>query len=528
MTKPSSPQLWKQLRALKLEDFLDLPAVAVPMREKRVAVSLLIPAREATPEIDRALKKSHEFLSARFKSDFEIILIPNPAPGTPAPELKTSLTLANTVAAQYPQVRVVPHVSPPEIPGKGSALRTGFLASQGDVICFTDSDLPYDLSFFDHAFRKLEQGYDLVTANRRRGESRFDIPVSLLPVAYGRHRLGLMFNRTVRLFFPVQTTDTQAGIKAMSRRLAEKAFCLQRCPGFFFDLELILVNQAQGWAATEVPVSLQLNSEKSTVRILREAVLALFWLGRIWRGYRSGHYGKPPASPRVLNRYFNFGDTTQKLSLGTRFFLFLRWFLTPYWQMARHLPNRGRIFDYGCGHGMFGLALAQQSSEREVIGVDHDLKRIQIAKKAGADLKNVEFSSDRSFLSGDSGRDPAKGISLIDVMHYFEPKDQETHLRNAFAQLERNGVLIFREVDPDGGLASQWNKLYEKIATSIGFTKSAEEKLYFRSREEWLTLLREIGFKAKAERCSSVLFADVLFIGEKLGNKPGNIHGEKP
>lgn len=513
MTKPSSPQLWKQLRALKREDFQDLPQVAIPTRDKRVAVSLLIPAREATPEIDRALKKSHDFLSARFKTDFEIILIPNPAPNTPAAELKTSLTLAHAVAAQYPQVRVIPHISPPGIPGKGSALRTGFLASCGEVVCFTDSDLPYDLNFFDHAFRKLEQGFDLVTANRRRGESRFDIPVSLLPVAYGRHRLGLLFNRAVRCFFPVETTDTQAGIKAMSRRLAEKAFFLQRCPGFFFDLELILVNQAQGWAAAEVPVSLQLNSEKSTVRIIREAVLALFWLGRIWRGYRSGHYGKKPNTPRVLSRYL--GNRGQKISLGTRLFLFLRWFLTPYGQMARHLPNRGKIYDYGCGHGMFGLALAQQAPEREVIGVDHDLQRIEIAKRAGFGVKNVEFSSERGFLGQNSAKDPAKGISLIDVMHYFEPSIQEANLRYAYEQLDKNGVLIFREVDPNGGAASQWNKLYEKIATSVGFTKSAEEKLYFRSREEWLTLLREIGFRARAERCSSVLFADVLFIGEK-------------
>jgi glycosyltransferase involved in cell wall biosynthesis len=518
MTKPSSPQLWKQLRALKWEDFQDLPKVTMPVRGKRVAVSLLIPAREATPELDLALKKSHEFLSTRFKGDFEIILIPNPAPNTPDTELKKSLELANTVASQYSQVRVVPHVSPPGIPGKGAALRTGFLASCGDVICFTDSDLPYDLHFFDQAFRRLEQGYDLVTANRRRPESRFDVPIALLPIAYGRHRLGLLFNRMVRLFFPVQTTDTQAGIKAFSRRLAEKAFSLQRCPGFFFDLELILVNHAQGWAQAEIPVSLELNSEKSTVRILREAVLAVFWLTRIWGGYRGGHYGKAPASPRVLTRY----SSVRSASQGTRFFLLLRWLLTPYWQMAKHLPRSGAIFDYGCGHGMFGLALAQQSPDRKIIGIDHDLARIAIAKQASRDLTNVEFSSDRYFLGKEAATLQdyrAKGIALIDVMHYFEPSTQEANLRYAYDQLDQNGVLIFREVDPHGGAASSWNKLYEKIATSIGFTKSAEERLYFRSKEEWLDLLREIGFKARAERCSSILFADVLFIAEKFAEK---------
>ena len=409
MSKPSSPALWKQLGALKREDFRDLPPLtevqtAGAPSDKRIAVSLLIPAREATPELEQALRTAHEFFFARFQHDFEIILIPNPAPNTSPPELKTSVDLANQLAAKFTHVRSVPHVSPPEIPGKGSALRTGFLASRGNIICFTDSDLPYDLSFFDQAFRKLAQGYDLVTANRRRPESRFDIPIALLKVAYGRHRLGLLFNRTVRLFFPVQTTDTQAGIKAFSRRLAEKAFSLQRSPGFFFDIELILVNHAQGWAQAEVPVSLQLNSEKSTVRILREAVLAVYWLARIWVGYLSGHYGRAPSSPRVLGRYV--GNSAQQLALGTRVFLVLRWFLTPYSQMAKHLPRSGVIYDYGCGHGMFGLALAQQSPERNVVGVDHDLVRIQAAQVASQGFKNIQFPLSTHFLEEKSQRIP--------------------------------------------------------------------------------------------------------------------------
>jgi hypothetical protein len=108
-----------------------------------------------------------------------------------------------------------------------------------------------------------------------------------------------------------------------------------------------------------------------------------------------------------------------------------------------------------------------------------------------------------------------KGISLIDVMHYFDYDTQKDHLTSAYEQLEDEGVLIFREVDPEAGWISVLNRFYEKLATSVGFTRSNEEKLYFRKKEEWLGLLSQIGFRARAERCSSILFADVLFIGEK-------------
>ena len=151
-------------------------------------------------------------------------------------------------------------------------------------IFLTDADLPYDLTFFDEAAIKLREGFDLVTGNRRLPSSHFCLPVNLLPLVYQRHRLGLAFNRLVRLLFPITTTDTQAGIKALSRRLAVKTFERQSCPGFLYDLEIFLTAHGQGYRQTHIPVTLYLNSEKSTVRILRECVLVANWLTRIlWR-----------------------------------------------------------------------------------------------------------------------------------------------------------------------------------------------------------------------------------------------------
>lgn len=500
----SKRSYFSQMRALRREDFQDLrPLTDATASDPAIEVSLLIPAREATHALEDTLSRTHEFLEKRFQNRFEIILVPNPPPGSPSDD---SLLLSEQLTSRFKNVRVAPHLVPPERPGKGAALRTGFAAARGSRILFTDADLPYDLRFFDDAFRKLDQGFDLVTANRRVPDSRFDIPTALLPVAYGRHRLGLIFNRVVRLLLPLDTTDTQAGIKAMSRRLAEEAFKRQRCPGFFFDLELFLTCRGKGWAQAEVPITLYLNTEKSTVRVLRESVLAIYWLYRIWAGYLVGHYGKPSTEASLLRRY-------QGLNLGTRFFLFLRWKLTPYAQMEKHLPRKGLVYDLGCGHGLFALDLARNSPEREVVGLDHDRVRVAIAQKASQGIPNLRFET--GDLSQASGRRSPGAISIIDVMHYFDFSTQESHLAETWRLLDKNGTLIFREVDPDGGWISKWNRVYEKIATSIGFTRSKEESLYFRTQEEWLEVLARAGFRARAERCSHFLFADVLYIGEK-------------
>ena len=89
---------------------------------------------------------------------------------------------------------------------------------------------------------------------------------------------------------PIQTTDTQAGIKAMSRRFAFETFTRQICPGFFFDIEFFLATLDSDFKQTELPIDLKLKSEKSTVRIIRESVLAAYWLIKITLAYHRGTY----------------------------------------------------------------------------------------------------------------------------------------------------------------------------------------------------------------------------------------------
>jgi hypothetical protein len=96
----------------------------------------------------------------------------------------------------------------------------------------------------------------------------------------------------VRAFFPVNTTDTQAGIKAMSRELAREAFSRLECPGFFFDLEIFLTARAKKMRQIDLPVLLFLNTEKSTVRIIRESFLAAYWLSRIYLRQLKGVYAQ--------------------------------------------------------------------------------------------------------------------------------------------------------------------------------------------------------------------------------------------
>jgi 2-polyprenyl-3-methyl-5-hydroxy-6-metoxy-1,4-benzoquinol methylase len=203
------------------------------------------------------------------------------------------------------------------------------------------------------------------------------------------------------------------------------------------------------------------------------------------------------------------------LPLRTRLFLSARLRLTPYEQIASRLPARGRILDLGCGHGLLALTIAQERPDCSVLGIDHDAARIAIAAEAGRSVANARFAAG-TLTAPPPG--PFSGIALVDVLHYFAPAVQESIVREAQRRLEPGGTLLVREVDPEGGVAARWNRWYERLATGIGFTRTERGAHHFRSRAGWIELITAGGLAVTAERCSSALFADVLYVGRRDRN----------
>jgi predicted glycoside hydrolase/deacetylase ChbG (UPF0249 family)/ubiquinone/menaquinone biosynthesis C-methylase UbiE/glycosyltransferase involved in cell wall biosynthesis len=468
--------------------------------EVKSRISFLVPAHHAAHCLTHTIGEIHRFANENFPDRFEIIVVPNGSPREIA--YRDTRRIAQDLALLYPEVKVVSDEG--KAPGKGAALQTGFSASSGDWIFTTDADLPYDLGFFTRAGTLLERGYDFVLGNRRLPQSRFTVSGSILPLVYKRHRLGLAFNWLVRALFHIRTRDTQAGIKAMSRAFAEKAFAQQTCPGFFFDIEHILVADQNGFRKTELPVHLHLRDEKSTIRLFRDGCAAITWLARIFGRSVRGTY----RSERQILRTF------AEAPWRTRLFLFLRWKLTPYAEMASHLPPVGKVLDLGCGHGLLALTIGANRPHCRIVGIDHDESRVADLKRKSARFENVAFRlGDVRIAVPEEAT--YSGISIIDTLHYFSATDQEQILRKSYAALNDGGVLIMREVDHSGGVRALWNQTYERFATRLRFTKTESGVGVYRNPREWAELLRSIGFTVTWNRCSSFLFSDVLFVATK-------------
>jgi SAM-dependent methyltransferase len=205
--------------------------------------------------------------------------------------------------------------------------------------------------------------------------------------------------------------------------------------------------------------------------------------------------------------------------LVTRLFLRVRSLITRYDDVSSELPTHGKLLDLGCGHGLLAFTLSLGDERREVIAVDHDLGRVAIAESAALQLPverrpKFEAADLRERLSSFA---PASldGIAMIDVLHYFDRESQDKLIRDAARVLKPGGTLVMREVDSDAGARFVANRLYERGATGVRFTKSTSQALLFRGKTEWTNLLENAGLTTRSRRSGVAVFADVLFVAKK-------------
>lgn len=169
--------------------------------------------------------------------------------------------------------------------GKGYAVRRGLEAARGAWRLFTDVDLAYSFTDVQRVAATLRGGAEAAIASRTHPASRMELPVALLAYAYWRHLQSLAFSSLVRLLLPLRQRDTQAGLKGMSARLAERLLPHLRCDGFGFDCELLTAWARYGIRVAEVPVTVRYQDRASTTgaRPMLRMVRELWRIRRQWQ-----------------------------------------------------------------------------------------------------------------------------------------------------------------------------------------------------------------------------------------------------
>jgi dolichyl-phosphate beta-glucosyltransferase len=180
--------------------------------------------------------------------------------------------------------------------GKGAAVRAGMLAARGRTLAFTDADLSYSPDHLVELLEQIEAGWDVVVGSRRHDDT-----TTLVQARRVREIGGRGINLLTRIVLLGNYRDTQCGLKAFRSDVARIIFEHSHIDGFAFDVEVFHLVEAYHLSLSEIPVRV-VNSSRSTVHVLSDALRTVRDLFRVRRWARKGVYDLDPQEVALVAR----------------------------------------------------------------------------------------------------------------------------------------------------------------------------------------------------------------------------------
>lgn len=212
------------------------------LQKSRVKVAVIIPIYDPPLNWEESCLEHMLALQALHPGYyFQYVLVNDGSPKNLFRRLKKLLKLT-TVACQFHHLH--------RNYGKGKALRVGvqkFHASTPYFIC-VDWDFPFGVSIFKDIIQKLDDGYEVVLADRG-GDYLAKLPLI-------RGHLTRLWRLFIRYVLPLKLPDTQGGLKVFSNNV-KNLFTSCTTDSFFHDFEFILRCHMASVKITAVKVSLR-------------------------------------------------------------------------------------------------------------------------------------------------------------------------------------------------------------------------------------------------------------------------------
>ena len=142
------------------------------------------------------------------------------------------------LAGFEPRIRLVRHECNR---GLGAAIRTGLLAAAGDLILYTDADLPFDFAVIPRLVSLATHDNVLIGCRANRGEGM------------RRWLLSKSYNLLCRLALGLRVRDVNFACKVIPRRALFGMRLVSE--GSFIDAELLLECRRLGFGITEFPLT---------------------------------------------------------------------------------------------------------------------------------------------------------------------------------------------------------------------------------------------------------------------------------
>ena len=167
------------------------------------------------------------------------------------------------IETKNPHVRLVDYETNM---GKGYAVRQGVLASEGDIVMFTDCDLAYGTDVIKRFYDEMiKSGADIAVGSRNLDKSGYE------GYTFTRKLASKLYIKVLCIIGGLRLSDSQCGCKAFDGKMGKSIFSLCEVNRFAFDFEAILIGTHKKAKIIEIPVKI-INHSESSMHIVSDSI----------------------------------------------------------------------------------------------------------------------------------------------------------------------------------------------------------------------------------------------------------------
>jgi glycosyltransferase involved in cell wall biosynthesis len=200
-------------------------------------VDVVIPVLNEAHVLAKSVATVREFLSTHFPYGWCVVIVDNGSTdGTDRVGRELAAAHADVSFLQLEQR------------GRGRALRHAWMTSRADVMSYMDVDLSTELAALPRAVSALVgESCDIAVGSRLMRESRTRRSPK-------REMISRIYNLFVKLVLWTRFSDAQCGFKVVTREVVEKIVPQIKDQSWFFDTEMLVLAEKQGYRIKDLPV----------------------------------------------------------------------------------------------------------------------------------------------------------------------------------------------------------------------------------------------------------------------------------
>jgi 2-polyprenyl-3-methyl-5-hydroxy-6-metoxy-1,4-benzoquinol methylase len=176
-------------------------------------------------------------------------------------------------------------------------------------------------------------------------------------------------------------------------------------------------------------------------------------------------------------------------------------------QIGQYFRAQARILDLGCGFGLFSLYYALTGPGRDIVGVDRNAARIDMANSCARALgvRNVRYVAQDALEF--RGKESFDAIYMLDLIHHLPREQVRPFLAELRSILRPGGLLVIKDVAHRPHYKRLFTLALDRAMVGL------HEAIYYWPPDDLVELVQGLGFDVKRHPIKDILpYPHMLYV----------------